>query len=395
MANRDYITVQELNYYISRIFIAEELLHNVPVLGEVSGCSVVNGNCYFTLKDDSSQIKINLFKCEGKYVPHNGEQVIVRGYVDYYQKGGTVSVNAYEIKPFGIGAIYAKLEETKQKLEREGLFSESHKKNIPQTPKNIGIITSVKGAALQDILTTFSKHNSKQSLSIIDVRVQGEYCVGDIVTALTYSDAYGFDVIILARGGGSFEDLYCFNDESIVRAIYDMKTPIITAIGHETDYTLCDFVSDYRAITPTAAAEKVAINYNDLKDNVYYLIDCIAKKINNNLSKKQSEIYLIANNIKDKSNNLIKEQYGTIQNCLNLMKVQINNTFERNLSKCNNYLSLLESKNPLLLLKMGYFRILYNNKSINSLDILNEGNEFNVIGSYEKITATVIKKEKL
>lgn len=395
MVNRDYITVQELNYYISRIFIAEELLHNVPVLGEVSGCTVVNGNCYFTLKDKSSQIKINLFKCDGKYIPHNGEQVIVRGYVDYYQKGGTISVNAYEIMPFGIGAIYAKLEETKQKLENEGLFLESHKKSIPKTPKNIGIITSVKGAALQDVLTTFSKHNSKQSLSIIDVRVQGEYCVDDIVTALSYSDSYGFDVIIVARGGGSFEDLFCFNDEKIVRAIYDMKTPIISAIGHETDYTLCDFVSDYRAITPTAAAEKVAINYDELKENIFNLIDSIAQKINDNIFKEESKLHLISNTIKIKANNLIKEQYSFIKNSLKLIKMQINNLFERNLAKCNNYLSILESKNPLLLLKMGYFRILYNNKSINSLDILNKGSEFDIIGINEKITATVIKKEKL
>ncbi|MGN0768634.1 MAG: exodeoxyribonuclease VII large subunit, partial [Christensenellales bacterium] len=206
MPDRDYITVTELNTYIGSVFDAEELLHNVPVIGEVSGRKVVNGNCYFTLKDEKAQIKVVYFGVYDRFVPSDGEQVLVRGIVDFYQPNGQISVKAYEVTRFGVGLMHAKLQELKEKLAAEGLFDESHKKPLPKFPVNVGIITSVKGAALQDIFSTLiTRHNSKQNLSVIDVRVQGENCVNDVVTALTHPNAYGFDVILLARAGGSFE----------------------------------------------------------------------------------------------------------------------------------------------------------------------------------------------
>ena len=395
MPDKDYITVSQLNYFINNMFLSEELLHNVPVVGEVSGCNIVNNNCYFTLKDDKAQIKIVYFRCDKRYVPSNGERVLVRGMVDYYQTNGTVSVKAYEITRFGIGDIHARLQELKEKLTEEGLFDEKHKKSLPIMPKNIAVITSVKGAALQDILYTFGKHNSKQSISVIDVRVQGEYCVGDVCTALTYADAYGFDVIILARGGGSFEDLYPFNDEQIIRTIYAMKTPIITAVGHETDYTLCDFVSDYRAITPTAAAEKVAIDILEEKKRIKDLTEELRELVHDHFVSEKNRIMIATKRIASNANQTILLEQNNIKNKAHLCKIYAENIFRQ---KSNNYsekLSILDNLNPTKLLKKGYFRIIYNNDTINSLSKVKVNSEIEIIGEKQKVKAIVVKKEKL
>ena len=280
MSERNYITVEELNFYINNVFLNEELLRNVPVVGEVSGCSVVNGHCYFTLKDSKSQIKITYFNVKGKFVPVNGDKVLVRGSVDFYSKNGQVNLRAYEVSYFGAGLINRQLAELKDRLEKEGLFSELHKKELPEFPKRVAVITSIKGAAVQDFITTVRKYNSVTDITVIDVRVQGESCVTDVLQALNNADEYGFDVIVIARGGGSTEDLFYFNDERLVRAIYNTNTPVISAIGHETDYTLCDFVADYRAITPTAAAEKIGYSVQNLKKDFIEKINFISKHIN-------------------------------------------------------------------------------------------------------------------
>ena len=204
MPKRDYVTVSELNYFMNSVISQEELLQNVPVVGEVSGLSKKNNNCYFTLKDEKAQIKINVFRYDDRYLPENGDKVLVRGRVSYYKTNGTISVIAYDIAPFGIGELYAKLQALKAKLSDEGIFDESHKKDIPKYPQKIAVITSISGAAIQDVLETMQRRGFTQNISIIDVRVQGESCVNDIVTALTYADTYGFDVILLVRGGGSF-----------------------------------------------------------------------------------------------------------------------------------------------------------------------------------------------
>ena len=393
--DRNYITVAELNYYVNRVFEAEELLHNVPVVGEVSGCSVVKNNCYFTLKDEKAQIKVVYFNVSSKFVPSNGEKVLVRGTVDYYQAGGQINVKAYEITRFGMGAMYAKLEALKASLASEGIFDESHKKPIPKYPVNIGLITSTKGAAMQDFFRTIGLNDSKQNITVIDVRVQGDYCVSDVVCALTYADAYGFDVIILARGGGSFEDLFPFNDESIVRTIYSMKTPLISAIGHETDYTLCDFVSDYRAITPTAAAEKVAVSDKEMRDKIAELLGEVKQLTIEKYKSEVENLSDIISDISDAANGLLKEKYKTIGFLLQTAKIRTGHLFDINARKTSEYINLLENLNPLKLLSKGYFRILHDKKVVTDFSSIDENSEIVVIGQKEKITATVTKKESV
>ncbi len=395
MPTKDYLTVEELNYYIHHVFQEEDLLHNVPVVGEVSGCTVVNGTCYFVLKDAKAQIKIVFYNCPLENAPKNGDQVLVRGSVDYYSKAGQLNVKAYQITPFGKGILYEQLEKLRKKLESEGLFRDDHKKDIPVCPKRVAVVTSTQGAAVQDFLTTSLKKNTATDISVIDVRVQGEYCVSDIVTALTNADDYGYDVIVIARGGGSFEDLYCFNDERLVRTIYDMKTPIISAIGHETDYTLCDYVADYRAITPTAAAEKVAFDTGIIKNEILDLIEEIADLVNDTLESKIERIVRCCESIRSQANLLISEQYGTILNLTELLKIYTNAKLEKETSKFGYLTTRLEDLNPLKIIKNGYFRMVRNGETVFDTEPLQTGDEVELIGSQEKIIAKILAKETL
>ncbi len=395
MATKDYLTVEELNYYINHIFSEEELLHNVPVVGEVSGCSVVGGHCYFVLKDQKAQIRVVFYNCLPQMAPKNGDQVLVRGSVDYYSKGGQINVKAYQITPFGQGILYEQLEKLRLKLEQEGIFREDHKKDIPIRPKRVAVITSVQGAAVQDFLTTCLRKNSVTDISVIDVRVQGENCVSDVVTALINADEYGYDVIIVARGGGSFEDLYSFNDERIVRTIYNMHTPVISAIGHETDYTLCDYVADYRAITPTAAAEKIAFDINIMKNEILDLAETIGNATNDKLENIKYRIEKAAFEIKNKANYLLKSQYEKILSYAKLMNIYLNHQFDRKSGEFAAITTRLDDNSPIKLLKKGYFRIVKNGKDIYDTKQIKEKEEISVIGEKEKITAIVTKKERI
>lgn len=391
--NKDFLTVEELNFYINNIFLNEDLLHNVPVLGEVSGCQVVGGHCYFTLKDEKAQVKIAFFNCKGGYIPINGEKVLVKGQVDYYIKNGQISIIAYQIIPYGKGELHLKLEKLKQKLENEGLFRDEFKKDIPLRPHRIGVITSIKGAAVQDFISTVRKKNQIIDISVIDVRVQGENSAGDIVKALINADDYGFDIIVLTRGGGSFEDLFCFNDEEIIRTIFKMKTPIISAVGHETDYTLCDFVADKRAITPTAAAEIIGFDTKLVKNEIIDLIENISENVNDKYSFLIDKISDFANEIKYKSDILYNKQKQGIINIINFVKTNIKHYINIKGTQITVILEKLESLNPLKLLDRGYFRIEENGEMINSISELELGCKVKMIGIDGIATAEIIDKE--
>lgn len=395
MANRDFITVEELNYYINNVFLNEELLHNVPVVGEVSGLSIRGEHCYFILKDEKAQISVVFFNCKGRYIPDNGAKVLVRGSINFYQKGGQINVKAYEIIYFGAGLLHLKFEELKKKLEDEGLFREDHKREIPKYPTNVAIITSTKGAAVQDFLTTVRRYNSLVNITIIDVRVQGESCATDIVTALNNADDYGYDVIILARGGGSYEDLFCFNDENIVRTIYNMHTPLISAIGHETDYTLCDFVADMRAITPTAAGELIGYSCEEMRKNVSKIIADISSLANDLFEKKVEDFVDICDDMHIYISSMINNQIIKIKNMLENIKIYENQAIMTKEEKIKQILFNLERLNPLQLLNNGYFRILKDDKYIFRIKDISKNDTIKIIGIDGEIEATVLsKKEK-
>ena len=255
------ISVSQLNYYIKSLLEADDKLRYVFVTGEISNLTdhYSSGHIYLSLKDDKAVIKAVMFSFSAKnlkFRPQNGMKIIARGRVSLYEPSGQYQLYIEDMQPDGIGSLTIAFEQLKKKLEAEGLFDPKHKKPLPQFPKVITIITSPTGAALQDIRNVLGRRWPYSQVQIIPVLVQGDGAASMLTRAVTEADACGdSDVIIIGRGGGSIEDLWAFNDESLARAIFACRVPVISAVGHETDFTICDFVADMRAPTPSAAAE--------------------------------------------------------------------------------------------------------------------------------------------
>ncbi len=259
---RERLTVSQLTKYIKRMFSYDNILSNVCVTGEISNFKLhSSGHMYFTLKDEQSVIKCVMFRIQNrnlKFKPEDGLKVIVRGYVSIYEAGGSYQLYPEYMEPDGLGNLYLAFEQLKQKLEIEGLFNPEKKKKIPFLPKSIGVITSPTGAVVKDIINVLYRRYPNAVLKIFPVAVQGEGAGRQISNALRVINLLqAVDVIILARGGGSLEELWPFNEEIVARSIFKSKIPVISAVGHETDFSIADFVSDLRAPTPSAAAELV------------------------------------------------------------------------------------------------------------------------------------------
>lgn len=257
------LTVSALNYYIKSIFDSDENLLNIFVEGEISNFKnhYSSGHLYFSLKDENSVIKCVMFNRSAarlKFVPENAMKVIIRGRVATYERDGQYQIYCEDMQPLGAGALAIAFEQLKTKLQKEGLFNAERKRALPKHIKRIAVLTSDTGAAIKDIISVAERRNPLVEIVVCPVLVQGEGAAKSMIDMLdrVYT-ASGIDAIIIGRGGGSIEDLWCFNDEVLVRKIYNSPIPIISAVGHETDFTLCDFVADLRAPTPSAAAEIV------------------------------------------------------------------------------------------------------------------------------------------
>ena len=253
-------SVSELNEYIKSVFENDRTLSGVTVSGEISNfTNHRSGHLYFSLKDADGQIRAVMFRSRAmslKFMPESGMRVIVRGSVTVYTRDGSYQIYVSSMQPDGIGALYLAYEQMKARLALEGLFDPAHKLPIPEYPKRIGVITSPTGAAVRDIINVTGRRYPGADLYIYPALVQGAEAEESLVKAVDYFDRSGLcDVVIIGRGGGSIEDLWAFNSERLARRIYDASVPIISAVGHETDFTICDFVSDMRAPTPSAAAE--------------------------------------------------------------------------------------------------------------------------------------------
>lgn len=253
-------SVSELNAYIKRLFDNDRILNAISVKGEISNFTYHRtGHLYFTLKDEDSQLRAVMFRSSAsslKFMPENGMKVIVRGSVNVYSQSGNYQIYVNSMQPDGIGALYMAYEQLKQKLGAEGLFSDEYKRELPAYPQKIGVITSPTGAAVRDIINVTGRRFPLAELYLYPSLVQGDGAESNLIEALDYFEATQLvDVIIIGRGGGSIEDLWAFNSEKLARRIFSCTIPIISAVGHETDFTICDFVSDLRAPTPSAAAE--------------------------------------------------------------------------------------------------------------------------------------------
>lgn len=393
--NNNIISVTALNTVINMIFKAEEHLHDIQVAGEVSGFKVFKGHGYFTLKDEKCQISCTCFNCAKTYQPKDGESVIVKGSVDYYAAGGRLNFNVDSIQAVGKGLLAIKLEMLKNRLRQEGYFDEAHKKPIPQYPSNICVITSFNGAVIKDIKRTVRRKNDLINIFIKDVKVQGKDAHIEIVDALEKVDAMGFDVIIIARGGGSFEDLLPFNEELLVKAIYACKTPVISAVGHESDVTLCDEAADYRAATPTAAAECVAYDVIQLKEYVEYCKTRVKTLVLNKLKSDETEL-------RNKMSLLISGVKLTYQsnrhrldNALGALKNSMNNIYVTNSHRLESVITKLEAANPLNMLKKGFWHVSKDGKTLLSVKGLKEGTEIDLRANDGKLKAriTEVKNE--
>lgn len=271
------LTVAQLNRYVKSRLDADENLYNVFLVGEISNFTdhYKTGHFYFTLKDTDAQIKAVMFRQNAlrvKFKPENGLKVIVRGRVSLYEAAGSYQVFVDDMQPDGVGALNLAFEQLKERLQKEGLFDEAHKKPLPRYPCRIGVITSETGAAVQDILNILGRRFPYAQVVLAPVLVQGDGAPEQMVAALQeFNRLHNADIIIIGRGGGSAEDLWAFNDENLAYAVYRSEIPVISAVGHETDYTICDFAADLRAPTPSAAAELAVPDRTELRAEIYGL----------------------------------------------------------------------------------------------------------------------------
>ena len=272
------MTVSDLNNFIKNMFDNNRLLNSVHVKGEISNfVSHRSGHFYFSLKDQDGQIKAVMFRSSAmklKFMPENGMKVTVYGSVSVYPRDGVYQMYTTSMQPDGVGALYLAYEQMKARLEAEGLFSIEHKRSIPQFPKAIGVITSPTGAAIRDIINVLGRRYPLATVYIYPALVQGEGAARTLIDGIDYFDKSRLvDTVIIGRGGGSIEDLWEFNSEQLARRIFDCSIPVISAVGHETDFTICDFVSDMRAPTPSAAAELAVPDIRELSIAITHLED--------------------------------------------------------------------------------------------------------------------------
>ncbi|MDE6189521.1 MAG: exodeoxyribonuclease VII large subunit [Clostridia bacterium] len=371
--NGNIINVTALNTVINAIFRAEEHLHDIQVAGEISGYRISGGHAYFTLKDENCQIEATCFNCAKTYIPKDGESVIAKGSVDYYAKGGKLKFKVDAITPIGQGLLAIQLEILKRRLEKEGYFDQSHKKPIPPYPANVCVITSFSGAVIRDIKKTIRLKNDIINIYIKDVRVQGEGSHKDIIKALEQVDELGYDVLIIARGGGSAEDLMPFNNEELVKAIYECKTPIISAVGHETDYTLCDEVADYRAATPTAAAEYIAYDTYQLKRYFADVLLKTRKLVNKQVEEIEGDLQRKLKFVNYQMNLSYANNSHALEQRMKALSGAMDKAYTNTRHSLENIIMKLQANNPLAILGKGYWRMSKDGTAVSTAAALKKG----------------------
>lgn len=379
-------TVSSVNRYLKILIEKEDFLNNISIIGEISNLKLHHtGHIYFNLKDENSNIKCVMFKSYAtnlKFKPQEGMKVIIAGSINIYERDGTYQVYCNSIFPVGIGELYQKFEMLKERLEREGIFDELHKKKLPIFPKRVGVITSRTGSVIQDIINVSTRRFYKVNLLIYPASVQGENVASTVIDGIkTFNELNNVDVIIIARGGGSFEDLFGFNDEKLAYEIYNSNIPIVSAVGHETDFTICDFVSDLRAPTPSAAAELVYPNYEDLVYRIKQYRNEFENYVKVNIYKKRKTVELLsASNLKNNLLDIINKDRMLIDSCILKTENKLHVDLERLKSKTYNLITKLDSLSPLKTLSRGY-SIVQNgdNKVIKSKSEVKTGEDLNIV----------------
>lgn len=417
MNNEVSLTVTDINNYIKNIVDGDFFLSNVTLKGEISNLKFhTRGHLYFSLKDENSKINAVMFNYKNlglNFIPKDGMNVIVKGKVSVFTTGGSYQITVSNMKEDGIGNLYILFEELKRRLQKEGLFSPEHKKKLPRIPKKVGVITASTGAAVKDIISTINRRFPLTEIILFPTLVQGVGAKENIVKMINEANESDVDVIILGRGGGSIEDLWTFNEEIVARAIYNSNKPIVSAVGHEIDFTISDFVSDMRAPTPTGAAElvvpsKVEIQsyLNDYKGRIISVINKKIKSYTDTFSKLKST-YILKNPIsmyeidEQKLDNML-EKLGSIMtyklerekselnNLSKMISPNILNRLDKEKIKLENIETKLNLLNPENILKKGYSLTLVEGKIVKSINSVKKGSIIDT-----KFSDGIIKSEVL
>ncbi len=378
-------TVSQANQYIKNMFNQDFLLNNISVRGEVSNCKYhSSGHIYFSIKDRNGLLSCVMFAGKKRgldFKMEEGNKVIVSGNINVYERDGKYQLYADKIEKEGTGDLYKRFIELKNELEEMGMFSDEYKKEIPKYSMNVGIVTASTGAAIQDIINISKRRNPYIKLVLYPAKVQGDGAADTIVNGIRCLDSKNLDVIIVGRGGGSIEDLWAFNEEKVARAIFECNTPVISAVGHETDYTIADYVADMRAPTPSAAAELVVFEYNKLcekissyEENMRYRIDNKIRNYRNTVNDLLWKLNKMspANNIQSKRQRLAD------------LEIRLYDSINRKTSERRHQLELLTERlnglSPLNKLSGGYAYISDDkNKPVKSIKQINADDELKIV----------------
>lgn len=370
------ITVSDLNKYMKEKIAEDEYLNNILIKGEISNFkNHYTGHMYFTLKDEKSLIKCIMFKSYATkltFMPKDGMKVMILGSVSVFERDGVYQIYARAMEEDGLGDLYTKYQELKKRLEQQGLFEEEHKMKIPMMPRVIGVLTSQTGSVIRDIINVSTRRNPNVYIRLLPVPVQGEGAAEKISNGIKYMNKNKLaDVLILARGGGSLEDLWPFNEEIVAHSIYNSEIPIISAVGHETDFTIADFVADLRAPTPSAAAELAVPDIYEVKRK----IETYQDRLRNSLIKKLELMNLryekcMSSSVFKEPLRKINDNYIKLDNCIKQIENSIKVKHEKEKTKYIELIAKLDALSPLKTLYRGYSITEKNNKVIKSKEEL-------------------------
>ncbi|MDO4503650.1 MAG: exodeoxyribonuclease VII large subunit [Clostridia bacterium] len=396
------ITVSQLNSYIKACFECDENLKNIFVVGEISNFRVAaSGHLYFSLKDEKSIVHAVMFSSNAKNISFDikdGISVMVKGKVSCYEISGQYQIYVQQINPYGVGAVHLAYEKLKSKLSNEGIFDEKFKKSIPKYPKKIGVITSKTGAVIHDIKNVISRRYPICEISLYPVNVQGEKSSEQIVNGINYFNInQNVDVIVIGRGGGSIEDLWAFNKEEVARAIFASSIPIISAVGHETDVTICDFAADKRASTPSVAAEISVPDINNLKEDLKSFRSKIFVSLKAFINFKENNLYNLKLSLNKKNiTDFFDFQSNKIADLKSRLNIFYKNYLEKKRLKLDKFKKVLDAYSQELILKRGY-SILFDDKGKNlkSVDKIPENAKVKIVLSDGVLECNLINIQKI
>lgn len=395
------VTVSQLNNYMKRYVDNNPHLSNLYVKGEVSNFKKhYSGHIYMTLKDENSTVKAVMFKWSAaslKFDLENGMCVIACGKVSVYERDGQYQFYIESMTPDGVGELYVAYEQLKQKLEADGLFAAEHKKQIPKYPKKVGVVTSPTGAAVRDIINVITRRCRATEIYIYPAQVQGIGAGETVASGIRFfNERYPVDVMIIGRGGGSIEDLWAFNEEAVARAVYSSEIPIISAVGHETDFTISDFVADLRAPTPSAAAEIAVPNELELRSNLKTASGRMLTSLNNLYNGKRKDFEnLISRKIFSRFDSAVDEKRIDTDNAVKRLADAFKNVIAGNKHLFDATSSKLTALNPMAVLTRGYSLASIDNKTIKSANDVNVGDEIDITLNDGKIKCRVTSKESV